>query len=420
MAAGCQRTGERYMLQGKTVLLGVTGGIAAYKAAQFASDLKKLGADVHVIMTRNATEFVTPLTFETLTGNRACIDTFDRNFSWEVEHVSLAKKADVFVVAPATANVIAKFAFGICDDMLTTTFLAASCPKVVAPAMNNGMYRNPATQASLQTLRDRGMALVGPDSGFLACGDEDIGRLCTLGELMHYTVAAVTPQDLQGLHVLVTAGPTREAADPVRFMTNYSSGRQGYEIARAAALRGADVTLVSGPTALEAPAGVTFIPTQSALQMFEAVSAKAGEQDIIIKAAAVADFRPQSPAAHKIKKGDTEAPLTLVLERNPDILAWLGQHKKPGQVLVGFAMETDDLLANAEQKRVKKNADFIVANSLVEEGAGFGGTTNVVTLLTAKGAEKLPKMDKFQLGQEILNRAKALWQGQDRKDFGDV
>ena len=394
------------MLKGKTVLLGVSGGIAAYKAAALASDLVKSGAAVHVLMTQNATQFVTPITFETLTGNKALVDTFDRNFQWNVEHVALAKRADVFLAAPATANLIAKFAAGIADDMLTTTFLACRCPKLVAPAMNTAMYENPITQRNLETLRSFGMTIVEPDAGHLACGDDGKGRLPDPAVLKEAVIRALCPKDLEGLHVLLTAGPTCEAIDPVRYITNHSSGKMGYQTALAALRRGAKVTLVSGPVDLECPAGAQLVPVRSAQQMLEAVLAHAEQADIIIKTAAVADYTPADPADHKVKKKDGD--LSLPLKRTTDILATLGGQKKAGQVLVGFSMETDDLLKNSTAKLEKKNADMIVANSLRTPGAGFGVDTNIATFITKDGAEEQPCMSKYELGDLILTRAKAM------------
>lgn len=394
------------MLKGKTVLLGVSGGIAAYKAAALASDLVKSGAAVHVLMTSNATRFVAPLTFETLTGNKALVDTFDRNFQWNVEHVALAKRADVFLAAPATANLIAKFAAGIADDMLTTTFLACTCPKLVAPAMNTAMYENPITLRNLETLRSFGITVVEPESGHLACGDDGKGRLPDPALLKEALIRALTPRDLAGVKVLITAGPTCEAIDPVRFITNHSSGKMGYCTALAALRRGAKVTLVSGPVALECPLGAELVPVRSAKEMLEAVLAHADTADIVIKTAAVADYTPAQPADHKVKK--KEGSLSIPLERTVDILATLGAQKKPGQVLVGFSMETEDLLKNSAAKLEKKNADMIVANSLRTPGAGFAVDTNVVTFLTKQGAEEQPCMSKLALGDLILTKALAL------------
>lgn len=396
------------MFEGKTIVLGVSGGIAAYKAAQLASNLGKTAAQVHVIMTKHAAEFITPLTFETLTNHRVSIDTFDRNFEYNVEHVALAKKADVFLVAPATANVIAKMAAGIADDMLTTTILAASCPKIIAPAMNTGMYDNPITQRNLQTLKDFGVEVIEPDSGWLACGDVGRGRMPNPAVLFEAVRDALTSKDLAGMHVLVTAGPTQEAIDPVRFISNHSTGRMGYEIAAAAHRRGAQVTLVSGKTALEPPHGVTVVPVVSAQEMFDAVTSRAKEQDMIVKCAAVADYKPETSAQDKIKKQDGE--LALRLSRTQDILAYLGSHKKSNQVLCGFSMETKDLLKNSRAKLEKKGADMIAANSLKDAGAGFGTVTNRVTLLTRDGAEPLPLMGKDAVADTLLDRLLVLYQ----------
>ncbi len=394
------------MFDGKTIVLGVSGGIAAYKAAQLASDLGKTGADVHVIMTRNATEFVSPMTFETLVNNRVAVDTFDRGFEYNVEHVALAKKADVFLIAPATANVIAKMAAGIADDMLTTTVLAARCPKIVAPAMNTGMYDNPVTQRNLQTLRAFGVAVVEPESGYLACGDTGRGRLAEEDALLEAVRDALTPKDLAGLSVLVTAGPTREAIDPVRYITNHSTGKMGYEVAAAAKRRGASVTLVSGPTSLKPPYGVTFVPVHTAQEMFDEVTSRASAQQMVVKCAAVADYRPATTAEDKIKKQDGE--MQIALTRTRDILGWLGEHRVPGQVLCGFSMETRDMVENSAAKLEKKRVDMIVANNLKEAGAGFGTETNIVTILTKAGAEPLPIMGKDQVADEVLTRLLAL------------
>ena len=394
------------MFDGNTIVLGVSGGIAAYKAAQLASDLGKTGADVHVIMTRNATEFVSPMTFETLVNNRVAVDTFDRGFEYNVEHVALAKKADVFLIAPATANVIAKMAAGIADDMLTTTVLAARCPKIVAPAMNTGMYDNPVTQRNLQTLRAFGVAVVEPESGYLACGDTGRGRLAEEDALLEAVRDALTPKDLAGLSVLVTAGPTREAIDPVRYITNHSTGKMGYEVAAAAKRRGASVTLVSGPTSLKPPYGVTFVPIHTAQEMFDEVTSRASAQQMVVKCAAVADYRPATTAEDKIKKQDGE--MQIALTRTRDILGWLGEHRVPGQVLCGFSMETRDMVENSAAKLEKKRVDMIVANNLKEAGAGFGTETNIVTILTKAGAEPLPIMGKDQVADEVLTRLLAL------------
>ena len=396
-------------LAGKTVVLCVTGGIAAYKAADLTSKLRHAGAAVRVLMTESATQFISPMTFETLSGNRTVVDTFDRNFAWEVEHISLAKAADVFVIAPATANVIAKAAHGIADDMVTTTLLATKAPVVIAPAMNTGMYDNPVTQQNLQTLRMRGFHIIDPAAGRLACGDTGRGKLPDTPVLIHGIERALTPQDLAGLRVLVTAGPTQEAMDPVRFLSNHSSGKMGYAIAARAAMRGAAVTLVSGPTALDTPAGVQRVDIISARDMYDAVLSRAEKQDMIIKAAAVGDYRPAQAAPEKLKKGDDA--LTVTLARNPDILAALGQRKCPGQLLCGFAMETQNLIDNAERKLRRKNCDMLVANSLRDEGAGFGTDTNIATLLFADGRrETEPIMSKEALADVILDRLIALRQ----------
>ncbi len=395
-------------LTGKTVVVGISGGIAAYKAAQLVSDLHKTGAEVHVIMTKNACEFITPLTFETLSGNRVSVDTFDRNFEYHVEHVSLAKKADVFLVAPATANVLAKIAAGIADDMLTTTILAARCPKIVAPAMNTGMYDNPINQRNLETLRSYGVQVVEPDSGLLACGDSGRGRLPETSVLLESVYRALAKQDLCGLRVLVTAGPTREALDPVRFISNHSTGKMGYQLAAAAVRRGAQVTLVSGPVSLAPPQGAQLVPVSSAAEMFQAVSSRASQQDLIIKCAAVADYTPATTAPEKMKK--SEGALSVQLERTQDILGWLGAHRTPGQLLCGFSMETRDLLENSAAKLERKKVDMIVANNLRDAGAGFGTDTNLVTILTKAGAEPLPLMGKDEVANQLLDRLLAMRQ----------
>lgn len=390
------------MFEGKTILLGVSGGIAAFKVAQLASDLSKTAAEIHVIMTKNATEFVSPLTFETLVGNRVSIDTFDRNFEYNVEHVALAKKADLLIIAPATANVIAKLAAGIADDMLTTTALAAGCPKIVAPAMNTGMYNNPVTQRNLEALRALGMTVLAPDNGWLACGDVGRGKLPSVEMLFAAVRQALTAQDLAGLNLLVSAGPTREAIDPVRFISNHSTGRMGYAVAAAAQRRGASVTLVSGPVSLAPPIGVAMVPVMSAVEMFDAVTSRAAEQQIIVKCAAVADYCPEAAATDKLKKKDGE--MTLSLTRTRDILAYLGEHRTAGQVLCGFSMETRDLVENSRAKLERKNVDMIVANSLREAGAGFGGDTNVVTIITKAEVEPLLLMSKDAVAEELLTR----------------
>lgn len=390
------------MLQGKTVVLGVTGGIAAYKIASLASMLKKQHADVQVIMTEHATNFITPVTFETLTGTRCMVDTFDRNFQFQVEHVELAKKADIFMIAPATANVIAKVAHGIADDMLTTTFLACKKPKYIVPAMNTQMYENPITQDNLDICRRYGMRVIDPASGYLACGDMGAGKMPEPELLCEYILQELAcEKDLAGRRVLVTAGPTRESIDPVRYITNHSTGKMGYAIARAAARRGADVILVSGPVELEAPLGVTLVPVVSAREMFEAVTAVSDGQDAIIKAAAVADYRPTTVGTEKTKK--TDGDMSIELERTDDILAWLGAHRRPGQVLCGFSMETQNMLDNSKAKLEKKQIDMIVANNLKVEGAGFGTDTNVVTIITKDGMQDLEKMSKDAVAHRILD-----------------
>ena len=391
------------MLKGKTVVLGVTGGIAAYKIANLASMLVKQHANVRVIMTQNATNFITPTTFETLTGKKCLVDTFDRNFEFQVEHVSLAKQADIFMIAPATANVIAKVAHGLADDMLTTTFLACRSPKYIVPAMNTQMYENPITQDNLKLCRKYGMHVIEPASGYLACGDTGAGKMPEPETLFEYILQELAcEKDLAGKKVLVTAGPTREAIDPVRYITNHSTGKMGYAIARAAARRGAEVTLVSGPVDLKAPLGVRLVPVISAKDMFDAVTSVSAEQDAIIKAAAVADYRPAVVGAEKTKKSDGN--MNIELERTDDILAWLGAHRREGQVLCGFSMETQNMLENSRAKLAKKNVDMIVANSLRTAGAGFGTDTNLVTVITKDGAEELELMSKDQVAHELLNR----------------
>ncbi len=390
------------MLKGKTVLLGVTGSIAAYKTASLASALKKLNADVHVLMTQNAANFINPITFETLTGNKCLADTFDRNFEYSVEHVSLAKKADVVMIAPASANVIGKIAHGIADDMLTTTVMACRCRKIIAPAMNTNMFENPIVQDNMKILERYGYEVISPAVGYLACGDTGAGKMPEPELLLEYILQEIAcEKDMQGLHVLVTAGPTQEAADPVRYLTNHSTGKMGYAIAAVCARRGASVTLVSGPAALKKPQFVHTVEITTAKEMFEAVTRQAGEQDIIVKAAAVADYRPKHVSGEKIKKRGGE--LTLELERTEDILAYLGEHKRPGQFLCGFAMETKDLLENARQKLQKKHLDMIVANSLRVEGAGFGGDTNVVTMITENEEISLGKMSKEETASKIID-----------------
>lgn len=391
------------MLKGKTVILGVTGSIAAYKIANLASMLTKLHCDVHVLMTQNATNFIHPITFETLTNNKCIVDTFDRNFQYNVEHVSLAKRADVVLIAPATANVIAKLAYGLADDMLTTTTLACTCKKIVAPAMNTNMYRNAITQDNLKRLTQFDFEVIAPATGMLACKDIGEGKLPDEQTLLNYILKEIAMEkDMKGVNVLVTAGATQEAIDPVRYITNHSTGKMGYAIARAAARRGAEVTLVSGPVDLKAPMGVKLVPVVSAKDMFDAVTSVSAEQDAIIKAAAVADYRPAVVGAEKTKKSDGN--MNIELERTDDILAWLGAHRREGQVLCGFSMETQNMLENSRAKLVKKNVDMIVANSLRIAGAGFGTDTNIVTVITKDGAEELALMSKDQVAHELLNR----------------
>ncbi len=390
------------MLKQKCVLLGVSSSIAIYKAASLCSALKKQGADVHVLMTENATKMMSPVIFEQLTGNRACVDTFDRNFPWQVEHVALAKKADLLLVAPATANVCAKLAHGIADDMLTTTALACTCPKLIAPAMNTRMYENPVTKENLKTLTRFGWEVITPASGYLACGDTGAGKLPEPETLLDHILHTLAyPHDMQGLRVLVTAGPTRESIDPVRYLTNRSTGKMGYAIARAAADRGAKVTLISGPTALSAPLFVETVPVESADDMFREVTTRAEKADLIIKAAAVADYRPVTVADDKIKKHDGD--MAIPLTRTQDILGYLGQHRRPGQVLCGFSMETKDMLVNSRRKLEKKNLDLIAANNVKVPGAGFAVDTNVLTLITRQGEEELPLLSKEEAAHRLLD-----------------
>lgn len=391
----------------KTIVLGVTGSIAAYKAAQLCSDLHKTGAQVHVIMTESATKLVAPQTFETLSGNRVSVETFDRNFEWNVMHVSLAKKADVFVVAPATANFIAKMAQGLADDMLSSTILAAGCPKLVCPAMNTGMYENPATQENLRILRGRGISIVEPACGLLACGDEGKGRLADLAVIEEgISYALQTEKPLCGKRVLVSAGATREALDPVRFLTNHSTGKMGYAIALAARAVGARVTLVSANVALRDPYDVEVVPVVSAQEMYDAVMERLPETDIVVKTAAVADYRPAETAGEKIKKSD--GALTLSLTRTKDILYEVCQKKRPGQLVCGFSMESENLLENSRQKLRRKGCDLLVANSLRTPGAGFGVDTNVAWLLTEGGEQELPLMSKRQLAAIIMGKLAAM------------
>ena len=390
------------MLKGKTVLLGVTGGIAAYKAAALASALVKQHCAVEVVMTEHATKFVTPLTFEQLTGRRTMVDTFDRNFSHQVEHISLAQRTDLVLVAPATANVCAKLAHGLADDMLTTTILACKCPKLIAPAMNTYMYENPVTQDNLDILRRYGWEVIEPASGRLACGAVGAGKMPEPEDLLQHVLRHLAmPQDMAGMKVLVTAGPTQEALDPVRYLTNHSTGKMGYAIARMAMLRGAQVTLVSGPTSIAPPPFVEVVPVVSAQDMFEAVSQRAEESDIIVKAAAVADYTPVGYSDDKVKKKDGD--LSIPLKRTTDILQYLGQHRRPGQVICGFSMETRDMLENSRAKLEKKNVDMICANNLKVAGAGFGVDTNVITLITKQGVEELPLLSKEEAASRILS-----------------
>ena len=395
------------MLQGKTVLLGVTGGIAAYKAAALASALVKQHAAVEVIMTENATKFITPLTFEQLTGRRTLTDTFDRNFVHQVEHISLAQRTDLVIVAPATANVCAKLAHGLADDMLTTTVLACNCPKLIAPAMNTGMYENPVTQDNLDILRRYGWNVIEPASGRLACGAVGKGKLPEPEDILQYILRALAKeQDLTGKKVLVTAGPTREKLDPVRFLSNHSTGKMGYAIARMAMLRGAEVTLVSGPTAIQPPPFVDFVPVTTAQEMFEAVAARCEDMDYIFKAAAVADYTPATYCDEKMKKKDGD--LSIPLTRTQDILKYLGEHRKPGQVICGFSMETENMLENSRAKLMKKNVDMICANNLKVAGAGFGVDTNIVTIITKDAVTELPLLSKEDTANAILDQALTL------------
>lgn len=390
------------MLRGKTVLLGVSSSIAAYKTASLASALVKLHCDVHVLMTENATQFISPVTFETLTSNKCLIDTFDRNFQYSVEHVALAKRADVVMIAPATANVLAKLAHGLADDMLTTTVLACRCRKIVAPAMNTGMYENPITQDNLQTLRKYGFVIAEPSVGYLACGDTGAGKMMEPEDLLQFILQEIAfEKDMEGLRVLVTAGATQEAIDPVRYITNHSTGKMGYAIAQAASRRGAEVTLVSGKTALKKLPFVNTVDVVSAQDMFEAVAQAAPQQDIIIKAAAVADYTPTTVADEKMKKKDGD--MAIPLKRTQDILQYLGEHRQPGQFLCGFSMETENMLENSRKKLEKKKIDLIAANNLKVEGAGFAGDTNVLTLISAENTTALEKMTKEQAAHALLD-----------------
>lgn len=390
------------MLSGKNVVLGVTGSIAAYKIANLASALVKLHADVTVIMTQNATNFINPITFETLTGNKCLVDTFDRNFQYSVEHVSLAKRTDIFLVAPASANVIGKMAHGIADDMLTTTILACRCPKLVSPAMNTNMYENPIVQDNLKILERYGFEVIDPACGYLACGDTGAGKMPEPEVLLSYILRTIAcEKDLAGKKVMVTAGPTQERIDPVRCVTNHSTGKMGYAIAENCMRRGASVTLVTGPTALAPPPFVEVVPVVSAADMATAVKGRAAEQDIIIKAAAVADYRPTRPADEKVKKKDGNT--ALEMERTEDILSYLGANKWPGQFLCGFSMETENMLENSRAKLVKKRADMIVANNLKTAGAGFGTDTNVVTIITEDSCRELSLMSKADVARAVVD-----------------
>ena len=391
------------MLKGKTVLLGVTGSIAAYKIAYLASALKKLHAQVHVLMTQNATNFINPITFETLTGNKCLVDTFDRNFQFSVEHVSIAKQADVVMIAPASANVIGKLAHGIADDMLTTTIMACKCNKIVSPAMNTNMYENPIVQDNLAILQHYGYEVIEPASGYLACGDTGAGKMPEPEMLLDYILREIAKEkDLLGRKVLVTAGPTQEAIDPVRYITNHSSGKMGYALAKAAMLRGADVTLVSGPCAIEPPPFVKLVPVVTAKEMFDAVTSVSFEQDIIIKAAAVADYRPANVYEDKVKKHEEQ--MSIELEKTDDILGYLGEHRLPGQFLCGFSMETQNMLGNSRAKLGKKHLDMVAANNLKVAGAGFQGDTNVLTLITQDEDVSLQLMSKEDAANVILDK----------------
>ena len=391
------------MLQGKTVLLGVTGSIAAYKIAYLASALKKLHAQVHVLMTENATNFINPITFESLTGNKCLVDTFDRNFQFQVEHVSIAKQADVVMIAPASANVIGKLAHGIADDMLTTTIMACKCKKIISPAMNTNMYENPIVQDNLAILQHYGYEVIEPASGYLACGDTGAGKMPEPEMLLEYILREIAKEkDLTGQKVLVTAGPTQEAFDPVRYITNHSSGKMGYALAKAAMLRGAQVTLVSGPCAIEPPPFVKLVPIVTAKEMFDAVTSVSFEQDIIIKAAAVADYRPAQVFDDKVKK--QEGQMSIELEKTDDILQYLGDNRVPGQFLCGFSMETQNMLGNSRAKLGKKHLDMVAANNLKVAGAGFQGDTNVLTLITQDEDVSLQLMSKEDAANIILDK----------------
>lgn len=396
------------MLQGKHVILGVSGSIAAYKAAALASLLKKQGADVDVVLTKNGAQFITPVTFESLTGNKCMIDTFDRNFKFDITHISIAKKADVMIVAPASADVIGKLAGGIADDMLTTTALACRCPIIIAPAMNTRMYENPIVQDNMEKLRRYGFIIAEPAQGLLACGDVGKGKMAEPQDLLPYVLrAAAKEKDLAGKKVLVTAGPTQEALDPVRYLTNHSSGKMGYALAKMAMLRGAEVTLVTGPTAIAPPPFVKVVPIVSAKEMFEAVAAHLEESHMLFKAAAVADYTPAQVSDEKMKKSDGE--LFIPLQRTTDILGYVAEHRTEKQLVCGFSMETQNMVENSRKKLEKKKLDMIAANNLKVAGAGFAGDTNVITLITKEGSQELPLMSKEEVADAILDAALALW-----------
>lgn len=391
------------MLKGKTVVLAVSGSIAAYKIASLASALGKLHADVQVLMTQNATNFINPITFETLTGNKCLVDTFDRNFQYSVEHVALAKRADVVLVAPASANVIGKIANGIADDMLTTTVMACKCKKIISPAMNTQMFENPIVQDNLKKLEHYGYEVIQPAVGLLACKDVGQGKMPEPETLLEYILREVAyEKDLKGKKILVTAGPTQEPIDPVRYLTNHSSGKMGYAIAKVCSMRGAEVTLVSGKTAIKPPLFVDVVPVTTAREMYEAVTERSDRQDIVIKAAAVADYRPKTISEQKVKKTDGE--LSIEMERTDDILKYLGEHKRANQFLCGFSMETEHMLENSRKKLQKKNLDMIVANNVKVEGAGFAGDTNIVTLITGDDETQLPLLSKEETAVEIMNK----------------
>ena len=390
------------MLTGKTIVLGVTGGIAAYKSANLASMLIKLHADVHVIMTQNATKFITPMTFETLTNNKCIVDTFDRNFSFDVKHVSLAKRGDLFVVAPCTANVIGKLAHGICDDMLTTTMLATRAPKLIAPAMNTGMWENPILQDNLMKLKGYGYHIIDPIIGRLACGDTGTGKMNSEEVIVEHILTFMAKEhDLKGKRFLITAGPTQESIDPVRYITNHSSGKMGYAIAKMARLRGAEVTLISGPVNIKPFEGVSVVPVKSAADMFDAVTSRSAEADVVIMCSAVADYTPAEYSDQKVKKHDGD--IAIQLTRTQDILGWLGEHKKVGQTFVGFSMETENLIENSRAKLDKKHADIICANSIAEGNTGFAVDTNKVTLITSDAVTELPLCSKEETADKILS-----------------